>query len=153
VAVSIYNHALRNELSDKHVKQAVYAFLGTYLDTVIEYVGNDRALVYEITPKNAFGPLQSFLSGVREDNSFDQQLDKFTVVDEKMGVRTLLKNNDTRLVKINSDLEGKIRAAFTSQQYGATMMKMGYKVRACKCISNESTTVFCTCITPHTFLP
>lgn len=129
IAVSVYNHAVTNELSDHHVQKAVFALLETYVDTVMKYVGNDHALVYELTPKTARGPLQDFLKNVKEENSFDKQLDKFTVYDGETGTRTLLKSKSTRLEEVPPELEAKIRDAFTSHQYGATMMKMGYMIR------------------------
>lgn len=128
IAVSVYNHAFMNGFRPHAIRNIVYAFLGTYVSTVISYVGNDAALVYEITEKNARGTLKEYLKSVATYNSGDKQLEKFTDVDES-GRRRLIKNNRTRLLEVDKDLEDKIRHAFTGERYGATMMKMGFRVR------------------------
>jgi uncharacterized protein (DUF2252 family) len=127
IAVSICNHAFANALSAHEIKDALRAFTDTYIETVISYVGGDREILYEITPWTAKGALRQFLVALEIDNSADKQLSKFTEVDSS-GARRFSKNNDTRLVALNPELEGKIRDAFTPDNYGATMMKMGWHV-------------------------
>ena len=130
IAVSVYNHATMNGFNPNAIKNIVYAFLGTYVTKVFSYVGNDIALVSEITPKTAEGTLQEFLVQVDKVNSRYKQLDKYTVIDKSSGERRLLKNdNRTRLLSVDYSLEDQIKRAFTASQYGATMMKVGYRVR------------------------
>ena len=64
MAVSVYNHAVTNGFSHHEIKRANLAFLHTYVDTVIGYIGDDRALVFEITPKTAQGVLKEYLRSV-----------------------------------------------------------------------------------------
>lgn len=127
IAVSICNHAFANSLSNHEIKDALRAFTDTYIKTVISYVGGDREVLYEITPYTATGVLQEFLQDLEISNSANKQLSKFTEIDSS-GTRRLSKNNDTRLVALSPVLEGQIRDAFTADQYGATMMKMGWHV-------------------------
>lgn len=129
IAVSVYNHAYMNGFSPHAIKNIVYAFLGTYVAKVFSYVGNDIALVSEITPKTAQGTLQDFLKLVDHDNSKYKQLDKYTTVDPNTGQRRLVKSDATRLQAVEPNLEDRIRQAFTSEHYGATMMKVGFRVR------------------------
>lgn len=124
LAVSITNHAAVNGLSKKEIKKVMKHFTETYLETVMGYVGNEDALTFELTSKTAKGILQKFLKDVEEDNSNGEQLEKFTD-----GRGRFLRNDDTRLVSIETDeLEEAIRRAFSSTQYGATMMKTGWHV-------------------------
>ena len=55
-------------------------------------------------------------------------LHKFTEVGSD-GVRRFTRNDSTRLVDVPKEIEEKIRAEMTSTRYGASMMKMGWKVR------------------------
>jgi uncharacterized protein (DUF2252 family) len=127
IAVSICNHAFANEFSVNEIKDALRAFTDTYIKTVVNYIGGDREILYELTPSTATGALQEFLLESEKKNSANRQLHKFTHVDNS-GVRRFIKNNETRLVALSPELEGKIRDAFTSDRYGATMMKMGWHV-------------------------
>jgi len=52
---------------------------------------------------------------------------KFTELGDD-GVRRFIRNKKTRLEDVSPDVEQKIRAEMTSTRYGATMMKMGWKV-------------------------
>jgi len=127
IAVSIASHGFTNGLSLDQVKGALEAFTYMYAKTVINYVGNDKALVYELTPQTATGMLRDFLVDVENNRSKEAQLDKFTY-DTPEGKR-FSRDDKTRLVDVPSEIEDKIRASFTSTQYGASMMKMGWKVR------------------------
>ena len=127
IAVSICNHAYTNQLSKKDRKKALRAFTDTYVQTVVNYVGNEDALTYELTVKTATGALKKFLQQVETDKSHTAQLDKYTDVDSA-GARRFTRNNETRLEDVSPELENKIRSAFTSDKYGATMMKTGWHV-------------------------
>ena len=80
MAVSVYNHAVTNGFSHHEIKRANLAFLHTYVDTVIGYIGDDRALVFEVTPKTAQGVLKEYLQSVDEKQSTYKQLDKVRFV-------------------------------------------------------------------------
>jgi hypothetical protein len=67
--------------------------------------------------------LKDFLKDVENDNSHKSQLQKYT---DRNG--TFLPNNETRLVTVLHETASMICLAFTSQQYGATIMKMGWHV-------------------------
>jgi uncharacterized protein (DUF2252 family) len=127
IAVSICNHAYTNGLSAHHIKDALKAFTDMYIKTVISYVGGDREMLFEITSQTAKGKLRQFLLKSELINSAHKQMHKFTEVDAS-GSRRFSKNNETRLVAVSPTLEGKIRAAFTAEHYGATMLKMGWHV-------------------------
>ena len=135
IAVSICNHALTNGLDKHDTNSVLKAFTDTYIDTVLNYVGNEDALLFELTPKTSYGKLQHFLKKVETKNSAKKQLAEFTYIDETTGLRCFLKgdigvaHNDTRLAALPPEMEAKIRAAFTSTHYGATMMKLGWNVR------------------------
>jgi uncharacterized protein (DUF2252 family) len=128
IAVSIVSHGFTNGLSLAQVKGSLEAFTYMYAKTVINYVGNDHALVYELTSQTSTGVLRDFLDDVNNKNSKGKQLEKFTDDDPVLG-RRFTRDKKTRLVDVPSEIDDKIRAAFTSTKYGASMMKMGWKVR------------------------
>ncbi|CAB9518536.1 Uncharacterized protein conserved in bacteria (DUF2252) [Seminavis robusta] len=128
IAVSVCSHAHTNGLSHAQVNEVLRAFTDTYVQTVINYVGSDRELTFELTPETSSGSLKAYLTDVRDDRSSERQLEKFTDVDEH-GNRHFIRNDNTRLVKVSSDMEAKIRQAFTVHRYGATLMKMGWQVK------------------------
>ena len=80
VAVSIYNHGLSNGLGAAEAEAAVLTFTSTYVQTLISYVGNDDALLFELTPKTATGKLADFLGSTHEKNSHHKMIEKFTEV-------------------------------------------------------------------------
>jgi uncharacterized protein (DUF2252 family) len=95
---------------------------------VLKYVGGDRELEYELTPNTSVGALRDFLVGVAAVTiRQDYMLDKFTLI-EKDGVRRFKRDDKTRLKDVDKEMEKKIRAEFTSTRYGASMMKMGWRV-------------------------
>ena len=135
IAVSICNHALTNGLDDEETSDALHAFTDSYVDTVRGYVGNEDALLFELTPKTAHGELKKFLKKVKRKDSATKQVEKFTEVDPISGDRSFIKgaigvaHKDTNLADLPPEVEAKIRAAFASTQYGATMMKLGWNMR------------------------
>mmetsp|Transcript_16008 Transcript_16008/g.33844 ORF Transcript_16008/g.33844 Transcript_16008/m.33844 type:complete len:724 (-) Transcript_16008:231-2402(-) len=128
IAVSICSHGFTNGLDEDQVREALEAFTYTYVKTAIDYVGGDTALIYELNPDTATGALRDFLWDVRENKSRKRLLDKFTQV-EGDGVRRFVRNDHTRLQDVHPDVEKRIREQITSTRYGASMMKMGWKVR------------------------
>eukprot|EP00970_Alexandrium_tamarense_P001430 scaffold145_cov195-Alexandrium_tamarense.AAC.74 len=128
IAVSICNHGFTNGFSVDQVTEALEAFTYVYVKTAIDYVGGDTALVYELTADTSTGILRDFLSDVESKKSQIKQLGKFTEVG-KDGVRRFMLNDVTRLEDVPKELEDKIRTEIASTRYGASMMKMGWKVR------------------------
>lgn len=128
IAVSICNHGFTNGLSHSEVLEALEAFTFTYVKTVIDYVGGDKELLYELTPITSTGYLRDFLWDVLEESAQVKQLQKFTEVGID-GIRRFIRNTDTKLQDVSPDIELKIRAEMNSTRYGASMMKMGWKVR------------------------
>uniref|UniRef100_A0A7S2XPS5 DUF2252 domain-containing protein n=1 Tax=Attheya septentrionalis TaxID=420275 RepID=A0A7S2XPS5_9STRA len=127
IAVSICNHALTNGFSYEEAHSLLHSFTKRYVKTIESYIGNDAALLYEITPDTATGVMKKWLQHVDDKESTSKQIDKFTEFDSK-GNRKFSKDDRTRLVTVSPETEQKIRRAFTSEQYGATMMKMGWHV-------------------------
>lgn len=128
IAVSICSHGVTNGIATRAVQKALHSFTDTYVETVVNYVGNEDALLYEVTPETATGVLQDFMTDVHEDNSSDKQLDRFTDIDAS-GTRRFIKDENSRLAAVGPAIEGKIRDAFASDKYGATLMKIGWHVR------------------------
>jgi uncharacterized protein (DUF2252 family) len=136
IAVSVWNHAISNGLSDQQVLEALEEFTDTYVTTAIDYVGNEDASLFELTSKTAKGTLKKFLKDVEGGKSSKKQIKKYTTVD-KHGVRRFQKGNttetpdkDTKLAALSPGREAELRQVFTSTKYGATMMKLGWAVRA-----------------------
>ena len=128
IAVSICNHGFTNGLSQQQVLEALEAFTYTYVKTVIDYVGGDKELLYELTPITSTGYLRDFLWDVQDASAQVKQLQKFTEVGMD-GIRRFIRNADTKLQDVPPNIELKIRAEMNSTRYGASMMKMGWKVR------------------------
>lgn len=136
IAVSICNHALANHFDhDKDTHKILKAFTTSYIETVVGYVGNENAMLFELTPETAYGKLRKQLKKMAKKNSVSKQLGKFTTIAKNATKRSFLKGTDgephhkTRLARVDPDTEAKIRAAFTSTNYGATMMKLSWNVR------------------------
>ena len=55
LAVSIYNHALSNDLGEAKAEAAVLTFTNTYVRTIMDYVNNDRAETFEINQDTSKG--------------------------------------------------------------------------------------------------
>ena len=95
---------------------------------MLKYVGGDRELEYELTPKTSVGALRDFLVSVAAaDVRHDYMLNKYTFVGRD-GARRFQRDDRSRLVDVDEGMERKIRAEFTSTRYGASMMKMGWRV-------------------------
>lgn len=128
IAVSICNHGFTNGLTLDQISEALEAFTLKYVKTAIGYVGGDAALLYELTSDTSTGALRDFLEDIEKKKSKDKQLDKFTETG-KDGVRRFSFNDDSRLEDVPTELENKIREQMVSTKYGASLMKMGWKVR------------------------
>ena len=126
IAVSLHNHAVTNGFNAEQIKYMQLIFLNTYLDAVFAYVGSDRDLTFEITARTARGKLQEFLERLEDKES---KIDvKFTTADKKTGQQVFEKNEMTRLVPIEPELEREIREQFTAEHYGSTMVKIGFAI-------------------------
>lgn len=79
-----------------------------YVETLINYVGSDRELLYELTPRTASGSLKTFLTDLRDDKSGRQMLEKFTEKDSN-GVRYFILGDKTNLVKVSAEVEQAIQ--------------------------------------------
>ena len=99
ITVSIYNHALSNGLGAYEAEAAVLTFTETYVNTLTSYVGNEKALLFELTSQYAKGRLGDFLRHVEQKASEAQQLGKFTRVDEN-GRRRFIRSKETRLTDL-----------------------------------------------------
>lgn len=119
----------------EQVSEALETFTFTYAKTAIDYVGGDTALLYELTGDTSTGVLRDFLNDIRKNKSRDKQLEKFTETD-KNGVRRFILSEDSRLEKVPKELENEIRAQISSTNYGASMMKMGWRVRGCESVNS-----------------
>ena len=108
IAVSVCSHAFTNGLDPKDVHDVLRAFTDMYVETLINYVGSDRELLYELTPRTASGSLKTFLTNLRDDKSGSQMLQKFTEKD-KNGARSFIYGDKTHLVKVSAEVEQAIR--------------------------------------------
>ena len=79
--------------------------------TVQSYVGNEKALLFEMTPQVATGKLGAFLTKTQSKNSKHKMLDKFTETGPD-GARTFIKDDTTKLETVPADMVEKLRAAF-----------------------------------------
>lgn len=135
VAVSIVDHSLSNGLSTEQVENILSSFANSYIDTVLAYIGNEKAYLFELTSETTTGKLKSFLEKVEKKKSIPKQMKKFTITDEKAGIRRFKKgpigipDSSTRLAAVPPEREEEIRNAFSSTDYGSTMMKLGWSIR------------------------
>jgi uncharacterized protein (DUF2252 family) len=90
-------------------------------------VGGDKELEYELTPSTSVGALRDFLSEVAGHDYDSKSSKKFTKLGSDGELR-FRRDDKTRLVSVDKEMENKIRAEFTSTRYGASMMKMGWCV-------------------------
>ena len=101
MAVSIYAHAVTNGFSEDHAKKAVKSMTDAYVTTVRDYVGNEKALLYEITSTEATGRLRNFLQKVINENSRENMLRKFTSADPDGSNRHFVFDKHTRLEPVS----------------------------------------------------
>lgn len=67
--MSIAGHGFKNGFNEEEVREALEAFTYTYVKTATDYVGGDRALIYELNPNTSTGMLRDFLSDVSDARS------------------------------------------------------------------------------------
>jgi uncharacterized protein (DUF2252 family) len=135
IAVSIGSHAITNGFSKRQVNRALDLFAMNYINTVLEYVDNEDALLFELTPDTATSSdLKEFLQKTRDKNSSGKQMTKFTVKAPTHGGRHFIKgpvntpHPDTALASVPQKVEEQLRREFTRNKYGASMMKLGWAV-------------------------
>lgn len=133
LAVSIANHAITNGFSKGQTKKLVNLFATAYVKAVIDYIGNEDASLFELTPATAKGKLQGFLENVDKDKSTEGLLEKFTQVVD--GKRRFIKgdeidrpHNKTGLAPTHKEAAENIRAAISPFRYGATRLRLGWNV-------------------------
>ena len=126
-AVSIYNHGMSNGLGRAQSEAAVLTFTDTYVETVRSYVGNEDALLFEVTAETSSGLLRDFLEAVEAKESAGKQLHKFTELVD--GERAFVKSKKTKLEAVDGDLAARIAAAFGRDGYGASLPKVGWRAR------------------------
>lgn len=128
LSVSIYNHAVTNGFNASAAAGVVRSFTDAYVHTIVSYIDNEDALLFELTPKTTKGTLLgSFLDQVQNGRG-DKMLNKFTEVDNSVGERRFLKNDKTRLEVLPQEVEAAVRAEFSSTGYGATLQKIGWHI-------------------------
>ena len=125
VAVSIYNHALTNGLTEAKAESAVETFCEAYVEVVKGYVGNEDAELFEVkastTPKDT--ALHKFLKKMQTKDE-DKAVIKFTQRTED-GLK-FVKSKDTSLEELPEDIEAKIREGFSKEGYPATLPKVAW---------------------------
>ncbi len=125
VATSIYDHAITNGFKSDDADDAVKSFCKAYVEALQGYVGNEDELLFELTEDNAKGELKDFLEDVKDEDSKEEQLRKFTNV-TKDGQRRFIMNNKTRLLPMAEDVRAQILATWTATGYGHTLEKVGW---------------------------
>lgn len=134
LAVSVCTHALKNGMSDRELDDILHTLTDSYVHTVEGYVGNDKADLHELTPATSHGRLRHFLRSVENKNSHKKQLRKFTQIDPVANVRSFVKgpvgvaDPQSKLASVPPDVYATIVEAFSSTKYGATLLKLGWKV-------------------------
>ena len=127
-AVSIYDHAMSNGLGTTKATAAVLTLTDAYLSALTSYVGNEKALLFEVTQQQATGKLGAFLAKVGAADSEHKMLLKYTRIDDD-GVRRFVKDSHSRLEALPGADAARLRAAFGRETYGATLNKIGWHAR------------------------
>ena len=135
LAVSICNHAFTNGFTAKQTEKFIQTFAKKYVKSVIGYIGNEDASLFELTPQTARGKLKKFLKDVDEGKSNKKLMQKFTMIQD--GRRRFIKgpavdipHNETRLAPVNKFVDTVIRAAISPTRYGATRIRLGWNVKS-----------------------
>jgi len=90
-------------------------------------VGNERALLYEMTESEATGQLKAFLQRAAVRTNI-KQLKKFTEMGPN-GTRSFIYSDETRLERVSPSVEAEFARVWNEMGYGATLMKVGWKQR------------------------
>jgi len=138
LAVSIYDQMLVGLGSDEKrvdsARRVLRGFLDSYVKTVRSFVGNEDALITDLTPETAMGSVKAFLEGIRDDAdqySRANQVAKYAKYRDgewrfKKGTMEKPKH---KLVEISPDLETSIRLAFSATEYGGSLLKFGWSLK------------------------
>ena len=78
----------------------------SYVSTIVSYVGNERALTYELTPRTATGKLRGFLETVAAQESQHKQLSKYTELAPD-GRRRFKRSK--KVQNVTADVESEVR--------------------------------------------
>jgi len=124
LAVSMYDHALTNGLTEQEGVELIYDFCHTYVDTMARYVGKEDAQLFEVTDTNTGGQVGNFLRHVAGKNEGHQMLHKFTYV--KGQQRRFIFSEATQLRPVSASVRAAMEAQFTATAYGATLGKVGW---------------------------
>ncbi len=109
---------LNGDLSDDQQEDVVDAFSQTYLDTLDDYRGNDKAVTVFFSKKNTYGQLDDFLKKVEKEDSRIEMLDKWAP--EVDGVRQFnIEGKPDKFAAVSDAEREEIIAAMP--QYGRTL--------------------------------
>jgi len=128
VAVSMVNHGQTNGL---HVEEVLFDFCDTYVNTVVSYLGNEKAQTFELTAETASGMLQDFLQNVEHDNSHEELMSKYTELNDENDSysRRFVHTKKSKLEPLDNVTLQEMKDAFSAAtRYRATMMKTGWHV-------------------------
>ena len=127
LAVSMYDHALTNGITPPRAAEVVRAFARTYVDTLASYVGNERAMLYELTASAARGELRGFLREAAL-KSGEKQVKELTKVFNNTD-RKFLYNEKTKLRPVEPAIFDEFARVWAAEGYGATLNKIGWYQR------------------------
>ncbi len=137
LAISIHDQVIgvwgEDDQGSAVASRIVRAFVHTYVETVINYVGNENAFLHELTPETSVGILNDFLKMLRdndEDYSRKQQIKKYAKLENgrwKFKKGTMEKPRH-KLAQVPTEMEARIRQAFSATEYGATLLKFGWSL-------------------------
>ena len=136
IAVSICSHAITNKLNEQQIDKALKAFTDSYVQTVLDYQDNDKALLFELTPvtTKSGSKLNKFLEHIAKKRSSEKLMTKFTTHSPATHQRHFIKgpidvpHPDTNLASVHPATVAAIREQFSKNHYGATMIKVGWAV-------------------------
>ena len=128
LAVSIYDHALSTSaLGEADADAAIGAFADAYVQTLVGYVGNEKANLFEMTATQAAsGHLHSFLKSVEgRAGAVEAQLRHFTAIGPD-GRRRFVHSAETSLRPATEAELAEFHRRWNAGAYGATLLKVGW---------------------------
>ena len=128
LAVSIYDHALSTSaLGEADADAAIGAFADAYVQTLVGYVGNEKANLFEMTATQAAsGHLHSFLKSVEgRAGAVEAQLRHFTAIGAD-GRRRFVHSAETSLRPATEAELAEFHRRWNAGAYGATLLKVGW---------------------------
>eukprot|EP00980_Cylindrotheca_fusiformis_P008164 scaffold1729_cov117-Cylindrotheca_fusiformis.AAC.2 len=135
ILVSMLTRASAYDVNQKETDAALRKFTKEYITSILSFVGNKAALTFDLTTETSRGEIYYHLVDVVNDESVEEQLDKFTTEGEEPADRRFKKgtlsdpHHSSKLASISDALEEEIREAFTALRYGSTMLHMGWNIR------------------------